>query len=159
MAGGPAPDGLVPGKTYYWRVDEINDGDPASPWKGNVWSFTVRPLSAWKPFPPDGMKYVDPDQNLSWQIGLGSIFHTVYVGKSFDEVSTAVAGGMMTADTQFEPGTLTLDTTYYWRVDEFAFTTNTTTKGPVWSFTTRGAGGGVKAAVLQGHGSLPATRC
>ncbi len=150
MAGGPAPDGLVPGKTYYWRVDEINDGDPNSPWKGPVWSFQVRPLTAWEPFPPDGMKYVGPDQNLSWKTGLGSIFNTVYVGKSFDEVSTAVAGGMMTADAQFEPGTLTLDTTYYWRVDEFAFATGTTSKGPVWSFTTRGSGGGAKAAYFKG---------
>jgi len=29
------------GKTYYWRVDEINDIDPNSPWKGDVWSFTT----------------------------------------------------------------------------------------------------------------------
>jgi hypothetical protein len=150
MAGGPAPDGLVPGTTYYWRVDEIDEANPDSPWTGNVWSFQVRPLSAWKPVPPDGMKYVDPDQNLSWQIGLGSIFGTVYVGKSFDEVNTAAAGGMMTADPSFEPGTLDLDTTYYWRVDEFAFATGATTKGPVWSFTTRGSGGGAKAAYFKG---------
>jgi hypothetical protein len=28
-------------KTYYWRVDEVNDLDPNSPWKGVVWEFTV----------------------------------------------------------------------------------------------------------------------
>jgi hypothetical protein len=28
-------------KSYYWRVDEVNDADAASPWKGNVWSFTT----------------------------------------------------------------------------------------------------------------------
>jgi hypothetical protein len=27
--------------TYYWRVDEVNDANPDSPWKGNVWSFTT----------------------------------------------------------------------------------------------------------------------
>ncbi len=27
--------------TYYWRVDEINHGEPESPWKGSVWSFTT----------------------------------------------------------------------------------------------------------------------
>ncbi len=27
--------------TYYWRIDEINDIDPNSPWKGDVWSFTT----------------------------------------------------------------------------------------------------------------------
>lgn len=25
--------------TYYWRVDEINDSEPNSPWKGETWSF------------------------------------------------------------------------------------------------------------------------
>ena len=28
-------------QTYYWRVDEVNDAEPNSPWKGEVWSFTV----------------------------------------------------------------------------------------------------------------------
>jgi hypothetical protein len=28
-------------KTYYWRIDEVNDASPDSPWKGNVWSFTT----------------------------------------------------------------------------------------------------------------------
>jgi len=27
--------------TYYWRVDEINDTNPDSPWNGAVWSFTT----------------------------------------------------------------------------------------------------------------------
>ena len=29
------------GQTYYLRVDEVNDTEPNSPWKGDVWSFTV----------------------------------------------------------------------------------------------------------------------
>jgi hypothetical protein len=29
------------GKTYYWRVDEVADGNPASPWKGAVFQFNV----------------------------------------------------------------------------------------------------------------------
>jgi len=28
-------------KTYYWRIDEVNDAEAESPWKGNVWSFTT----------------------------------------------------------------------------------------------------------------------
>jgi len=27
--------------TYYWRIDEVNDANPESPWKGPVWSFTT----------------------------------------------------------------------------------------------------------------------
>ena len=34
-------DLLEYGRTYYWRIDEINDLDPNSPWKGDVWSFTT----------------------------------------------------------------------------------------------------------------------
>jgi len=32
---------LTPGGTYYWRIDEINEVDPNSPWRGDVWSFTT----------------------------------------------------------------------------------------------------------------------
>ena len=36
------PAGLLEfAQSYYWRVDEFNDADPNSPWKGNVWSFEV----------------------------------------------------------------------------------------------------------------------
>ncbi len=35
------PGVLEWGKTYYWRVDEINDAAAESPWKGAVWSFTA----------------------------------------------------------------------------------------------------------------------
>jgi len=33
------------GQTYYWRVDEVKDGHPDSPWTGEVWSFTVEPVA------------------------------------------------------------------------------------------------------------------
>jgi len=35
------PSFLKFSQSYYWRVDEVNDAEPNSPWKGNVWSFTV----------------------------------------------------------------------------------------------------------------------
>jgi hypothetical protein len=30
--------------TYYWRVDEVNDVNPESPWIGTVWSYTTEPF-------------------------------------------------------------------------------------------------------------------
>jgi hypothetical protein len=33
--------GLAWNQTYYWRVDEVNEADPESPWPGSVWSFTT----------------------------------------------------------------------------------------------------------------------
>ncbi len=35
------PEPLEWGETYYWRIDEVNDAQPGSPWKGDVWGFTV----------------------------------------------------------------------------------------------------------------------
>jgi parallel beta-helix repeat protein len=39
--GFPYPNGLVPDTTYYWRIDEVNNLHPDSPWRGYVWSFPV----------------------------------------------------------------------------------------------------------------------
>jgi len=127
-------EGLTPGQTYYWRVDAVNEAHPDSPWTGDVWSFRVRPAVAWAPAPADGVQYVHPDQDLIWETGLGTLFHTVYFGESFDEVNDATAGGFMIVDATFDPGTLATDETYYWRVDEFSGLA--TEKGEIWSFTT-----------------------
>jgi len=35
------PGTLDWGTTYYWRIDEVNDTDHDSPWKGKIWSFTM----------------------------------------------------------------------------------------------------------------------
>jgi hypothetical protein len=48
------PEGLVPETTYYWRIDEINDQHPDSPWTGDVWSFTIPHIKAYDPEPADG---------------------------------------------------------------------------------------------------------
>ncbi|MDT8302811.1 MAG: hypothetical protein RQ760_15115, partial [Sedimentisphaerales bacterium] len=35
------PGNLEWNTTYYWRVDEANDANPDSPWRGSLWSFTT----------------------------------------------------------------------------------------------------------------------
>jgi len=35
------PEDLEPNQTYYWRIDDINEADPNSPWKGDIWRFTT----------------------------------------------------------------------------------------------------------------------
>jgi len=145
--GYPYPEGLVSGTTYYWRVDEVNDVDPNSPWRGKVWSFTVPLKTASNPNPVDGAKFIDTNANFSWMAGLGSKSHTVYFGDNFDDVSNAV-GGPSQANTTYDPGPLEFNKTYYWRVDEFdIFATH---KGEVWSFTTAGPGGGIKGDYYRG---------
>ncbi|MFZ2146097.1 MAG: LamG domain-containing protein, partial [Sedimentisphaerales bacterium] len=129
--GFPYPDGLVQGKTYYWRIDEVEpDGTTVT---GEVWSFMIPPKKAYNPNPPDGGKYVDPDVELSWTAGYGSKLHTVYFGDNFDDVSNA-AGGLPQAALTYTPGTLEMDKTYCWRVDEFDAVN--TYKGDVWRFRT-----------------------
>jgi hypothetical protein len=137
--GFPYPDGLVPGTTYYWRIDEVNEADPNSPWKGDVWSFSVPPKTAYNPDPADGAEFVDPNNvTLSWTAGFGAILHTVYLGDDSDEVND-VTGGAPQGTTTYRPGPLELEKVYYWRVDEFDAVA--TYKGDVWSFTTPGAVG------------------
>ena len=130
------PDGLIPGTTYYWRIDEVNVTDANSPWKGNVWSFTVPPKTAYAPDPADGAESVFVNGKLKWTAGYGAKLHTVYFGDNFDDVNSA-AGGLPQGTTDYSPGVLKMAKTYYWRVDEFDVVG--THKGDVWSFITEGA--------------------
>ncbi len=136
--GFPFPDGLVPGTTYYWRIDEVNETEPNSPWKGDVWSFSIPPKTAYFPNPADGSESVALNVELSWTGGFGSKLHTVYFGDNFDDISNA-AGGLPQGSATFTPGPLELAKTYYWRIDEFDAAD--TFKGDVWSFITEGAVG------------------
>jgi hypothetical protein len=135
--GFPFPDGLVPGTTYYWRVDEV-EADGTTIHKGNVWSFLVPPKTAYASDPSDGAESVGLDVEISWAEGFGAKLHTVYFGDNFDDVNNA-AGGLPQGTATYTPGPLELAKTYYWRVDEFDAVE--TYKGDVWSFTTEGAVG------------------
>jgi hypothetical protein len=135
FAGSPEPAGLVLGRTYYWRVDEV-EVDGVTKHAGHVWSFTVAAATARKPNPTDGGRYVDVEIEFTWTAGFGAIMHTVYFGDSAADVEAGTGGTnkgiLMVAE--YAPDTLELGKTYYWRVDEFdGFTTH---KGAVWSFTT-----------------------
>jgi len=141
VAGFPGfayPEGLVPGTTYYWRIDEVNEAEPDSPWKGEVWSFSIPPKKAYNPNPADGAEFVAADAKLTWTAGFGAKLHTVYLGDNSDDVGNA-AGGLPQGTTTYNPGPLQDEKVYYWRVDEFDALA--TYKGDVWGFTTPGAAG------------------
>jgi len=141
--GFPYPDGLVPGTTYYWRIDEVNEAEPNSPWEGEVWSFSIPPRTAYNPNPADGAESVAADARLSWTAGFGAKLHTVYFGDNYDDVDNA-AGGAPQGVTTYNPGPLQEEKIYYWRVDEFDAVN--THKGNVWGFTTPGAAGNPQPA-------------
>ncbi len=146
VAGFPGyayPDGLVPGTTYYWRIDEVNTAEPNSPWKGDIWSFSIPPRTAYNPNPADGAEFVATNARLSWTAGFGAKLHTVYFGDNYDSVDNAV-GGATQSVTTYNPGPLQQEKVYYWRVDEF--NPPNTYKGAVWGFTTPGAAGNPQPA-------------
>ena len=139
--GCPYPEGLVPGMTYYWRVDEIAADETV--YKGSVWSFTVPPHTAYNPIPAKGAESVVLGVTLNWTGGFGAKLHTVYFGEDYDTVANAADGSSQGIAT-YTPGPLKFAKTYYWRVDEDdgdAFY-----KGEVWSFTTEGAVAGPNPA-------------
>jgi hypothetical protein len=139
---------LVWGTTYYWRIDGVDKANPASPWKGDVWSFVLRPPTAWNPTPADGAKWIDPNADLSWSPGRGAAKHFVYFGDSNEAVSKATGAAAQTKTT-YDPGTLGFEKVYYWRVDELD-DAGALHKGSVWSFTTRRADSGVRGEYYTG---------
>jgi len=100
---------------------------------------------AYAPNPEDGQTGVLPGTTLSWTPGEyadETDGHDVYFGTSFADVNdanTTVGLGVYRdrQDTnEYDPGTLQLGETYYWRVDEVNQTESKIWKGEVWSFIT-----------------------
>ena len=136
------PMGATPGTTYYWRVDEIKADGTVT--KGDVWSFTIAANTAYNPNPRNGDKWIDPNTTLTWYPGQNGVNHDLYFGTDQAAVVARDPGvfkGSVPV-TNFEPGTLAKNTTYYWVVDEL---NGVKYPGDVWSFTTAGGPGGVKA--------------
>jgi hypothetical protein len=123
--------------TYYWRVDEVNDANGDSPWKGKVWHFTTQPPPPCEPIYPPYNSDTGLDINrlyLSWKRGWLAAEndgngYDVYFGTSWAEVNSAVnttpviyRGRQITRQyylSNLEPDyTLVADTKYYWRIDE-----------------------------------------
>ena len=128
--------------TYYWRIDEVNTSEPNSPWKGDVWSFTVAAITASRPSPADGEPEANRYSILSWVPGADANSHDVYFGTDFNDVNDATTsdtqfkGNQPFGDTSYDPNVLELTQTYYWRIDEVnSSEPNSPWKGDVWSFT------------------------
>lgn len=122
------------GKTYYWRIDEVNG---LNIWKGNIWSFSTFTGVATEPYPKDGASYVRRDVALHWKPGAEVVSHEVYFSTDFNDVNDRDADTLTVRDeNNYDPGPLELNTTYYWAVDEVNLTAaHKRWKGDVWSFT------------------------
>ncbi|MBN1974394.1 MAG: CBM9 family sugar-binding protein, partial [Sedimentisphaerales bacterium] len=98
--------------------------------------------AAMNPYPPDYAEDIAKDVILSWTPGLFADSHNIYFGTDFNDVNNAtiashdnvtLAEGLDVNN--FDPGTLELGVTYYWRVDEVnAPSSPGSYKGQVWQF-------------------------
>lgn len=131
------PGTMTLSTTYYWRIDEVNiDGTTTGP----VWSFTVEaptpPAKAQLVSPANGATGVSVDANpdIVWTAGTGAVSHNVHFGTTNPPAFVQNQTGL----TYNASGSLSEDTTYYWRIDEV--NGDGTTTGDVWSFTTESGG-------------------
>ena len=100
------------------------------------------PGQASNPNPANGAVDVDTDIILSWTPGTYAVSHDVYFGFGTEypgypeypeyPFSREFMGNQ--TSTQFDPGRLRGDTTYFWRIDEV--NSNGTRTGVLWKFTT-----------------------
>lgn len=128
------PGTLANSTTYYWRIDEVNEFGTT---EGDIWNFTTvatpaPPEEASDPAPTDDASNQNSNTTLSWIAGSQANTHDVYFGT--DATPPMVSSQ---SNTEYDPGTLDPDTTYYWKVDEI--NDLGTTSGPLWSFTTSSA--------------------
>jgi len=133
--------GLIPGTTYYWRVDETAaDGTVAA---GPVWSFQAMPVAAWSPTPADNGVWMRSDTKVSWKAGQGAASHKVYGGIKKAAVAAADPNTLLAtqAETSFTLPKLAWLSVYYWRVDEVD-PTGKAVAGPVWTINVAGANTG-----------------
>jgi hypothetical protein len=71
------------GKTFWWRVDEINEGEPESPWVGRVWSFTTADF-----IPVDDFESYDDEE------GAGTRIYETWIDGYTDSLSGSIVGNM-----------------------------------------------------------------
>jgi hypothetical protein len=97
---------------------------------------------AFSPSPGNEAISVSLTRDIGWSAGDGATTHDVYWGTSQTNVAAATRANTLSVlvsqnqgGTTYDTGTMSANTTYYWRIDE-CISGNVTTKGNVWKFTT-----------------------
>jgi hypothetical protein len=126
------PGRLNPNTTYYWRIDEVNEANVVIS-TGDVWYFITGSVTATNLSPTNGEIDVSVSSTLSWTPGVTAASHDVYFGT--DNPPPFICNQ---PETTYNPGTLVVDTTYYWQIDEVEDVCNIYT-GSVYNFTTQPA--------------------
>ncbi|MHC4324369.1 MAG: PA14 domain-containing protein [Planctomycetota bacterium] len=120
------PGQLEQSTAYYWRIDEVNNLNPNSPWKGGVWTFTtadflvVDDLESYNDIDPP-----NPGSNTIfgyWIDGYQTATNSALVGNDFPPYTeqTVIHGGRQSMPyvyditMKFAEATLTLDSPRDW---------------------------------------------
>jgi uncharacterized protein (TIGR02145 family) len=130
------PGTLNYGTTYFWKV--VAHDDHGNTTEGQVWSFTTAtnqpPAQPSNPNPPNNSTNQPLNTQLSWTCTdpeNDPLTYDVYFGTV--NPPSQVSGGQTA--TTYNPGTLNISTTYFWKIVAHDDHGNTT-EGPVWSFMT-----------------------
>lgn len=123
-------DGLIDDVRIYGRA--LSDEE--------IWQLYYEGMGekASNPYPADGAANVDPNVVLSWAPGKNALSHDIYLGLDYNDVNNATQDSneyMGNFDVNsYDPNSLELETTYYWRIDERNI--SGTVKGDIWGFRT-----------------------
>ena len=122
---------------YYWKIVAWDNHSAST--QGPLWHFTTKsnspPNTPSNPSPTNGATNALPNALLSWTGGDpdgNPVKYDVYFGATSSPLK--VTGNQSTLS--YTPGTLSYNTIYYWKIvawDNY----NASTKGPLWSFTTK----------------------
>ena len=133
------PGELQNDTTFYWQIVTWDENGAST--TGPIWTFTTEvqpnqpPYEPSNPVPNNGATDVSIYTDLSWSGGdpeNDNVTYDVYFGTT----SSPPKLSDNQSSNSYDPGNLELNTTYYWQIvawDEYGLST----KGPVWSFTTR----------------------
>jgi len=123
---------------YFWKIVTWDDEGASA--NGPIWSFTTQenlpPYEPSNPDPADEETDVSINKKLTWEGGDPNgegdeVTYDVYFG-------TSSPPPLVSEDqdqTEYDPDTMELATTYYWEIVS-EDSQGLTTDGPIWSFTT-----------------------
>ncbi len=99
--------------------------------------FYYIPARAREPQPANNATGVAMNADLGWRAGRGAVTHNVYFSTDAAAVANGTAPMTSVAVNSYDPGTMPLATTYFWRVDEVNnVNVPAVWEGPVWAFRT-----------------------
>ncbi len=119
--------------TYYYRIYAFNDSlisDYSDTLVITTLSITSPPLKAKNPIPTINESFVSFTTKLEWEPGLNSDYHEVYFGTQNPPPFVKSV-----SENFYNPGNLSYNTKYYWRIDEV--NSNGKTVGDTWYFITK----------------------